>query len=103
MADLDGHDAFVALSHLLDRIDAGARWQARSPAIERLRRALVDPGQAASGLDLAVLLRQAMTHEHGPPGRDGLSCGSACRTQALMGSPAGTGSAFAPQPPSRRD
>ena len=64
MADLDGHDAFLELSRLLDRADNGAGWQARSPAIERLRRALVDPVQAASSLDLAVLLRQALTHEH---------------------------------------
>lgn len=64
MADLDGHDAFVKLSHLLGCSDNGAGWTARSPAIERLRRALVDPVQAASALDLAVLLRQAMTHEH---------------------------------------
>jgi ATP-dependent DNA helicase RecQ len=64
MADLDGHDAFVALSHLLECFDSGAEWQARSPAIERLRRALVDSVQHASALDLAVLLRQAMTQEH---------------------------------------
>jgi superfamily II DNA helicase RecQ len=64
MADLDGHDAFVKLSHLLGCSGNGAGWTARSPAIERLRRALVDPVQAASALDLAVLLRQAMTHEH---------------------------------------
>jgi ATP-dependent DNA helicase RecQ len=64
MADLDGHDGFVALSHLLDRTDRGTEWQARSPAIERLRRALIDPACHASRLDLAVLLRQAMTHEH---------------------------------------
>lgn len=64
MADRDGHDAFVALNHLLDRTDSGADWRARSPAIERLRKALVDPDRQASGLDLAVLLRQAMSHEH---------------------------------------
>jgi superfamily II DNA/RNA helicase len=64
MASRDGHDAFVALSQLLDHTDSGADWQARSPAIERLRRALVDPARQASALDLAVLLRQAMTHEH---------------------------------------
>lgn len=64
MAERDGHDAFVALSHLLDRTDSGFDWQAESPAIERLRKALVDPARLASGLDLAVLLRQAMTHEH---------------------------------------
>jgi ATP-dependent DNA helicase RecQ len=64
MADLDDHDAFVALSHLLNRTDSAADWQGRSPAIERLRKALVDPACQASSLDLAVLLRQAMTHEH---------------------------------------
>ena len=64
MADIDGHDAFAQLSHLLDRTDDGAGWRARSPAIERLRQALIDPAQAASALDLAVLLRQAMTYEH---------------------------------------
>lgn len=64
MADRDGHDAFDALSQLLDRTDSGADWQGRSPAIERLRKALVDPARQASSLDLAVLLRQAMTHEH---------------------------------------
>lgn len=64
MADLDGHDAFIALSQLLTCADSKADWQARSPAIERLRKALVDPTRHASELDLAVLLRQAMTHEH---------------------------------------
>jgi len=64
MADLDGHDAFVALTRLLDRSDDGTGWRARSSAIERLRRALVDPAQIASALDVGVLLRQAMTHEH---------------------------------------
>lgn len=64
MTNRDGHDAFVTLSHLLDRTDSGVDWQARSPAIERLRKALVDPARLASSLDLAVLLRQAMTHEH---------------------------------------
>jgi superfamily II DNA/RNA helicase len=64
MADLDGHDAFVALSQLLIRTDNTADWQARSPAVERLRKALVDPARQASALDLAVLLRQAMTYEH---------------------------------------
>lgn len=64
MAEVDGHDGFVALSRLVNRVDSGADWRARSPAIERLRLALVDPAQAASPLDLAVLLRQALTHEH---------------------------------------
>ena len=64
MADLDDHDAFVALSQLLNRTDSADDWQGRSPAIERLRKALVDPACQASSLDLAVLLRQAMTHEY---------------------------------------
>jgi superfamily II DNA/RNA helicase len=64
MAEHDGHDAFVALSHLLDRTDSGLEWRARSPSVERLRIALVDHAQHASPLDLAVLLRQAMTYEH---------------------------------------
>lgn len=64
MTKHDGHDAFVALSQLLVCTDNGDEWEARSPAIERLRKALVDPERLASGLDLAVLLRQAMTHEH---------------------------------------
>lgn len=60
----DGHDAFVALSELLDPRGSGVDWQAQSPAIERLRKALVDPTRLASSLDLAVLLRQAITHEY---------------------------------------
>lgn len=64
MNELDGHDAFVALSHLLDCTQSGEDWQARSPAIERLRSALLDPMRHASALDLAVMLRQAMTYEH---------------------------------------
>lgn len=64
MADLDGHVAFLELSHMLDCTDNGADWQACSPAIDRLRQALVDPMQSASALDLAVLLRQVLTYEH---------------------------------------
>jgi len=64
MVDRDGYDAFLALCYLLNRTDSGAHWQARSPAIERFRKALVDPARHASALDLAVLLRQAMTHEY---------------------------------------
>ena len=51
MADRDGHDAFVALSHLLDGTTSGADWHARSPAIERLRKALIDLERPASALD----------------------------------------------------
>lgn len=64
MTEYDGHDAFVALNHLLNCTDSGVDWRAKSPAIERFRRALVDPTCQASVLDLAVLLRQALTHEH---------------------------------------
>jgi superfamily II DNA/RNA helicase len=64
MVNHDDHDSFVALSRLLDGTNKGADWTASSPAIERLRKALVDPARHASALDLAVLLRQAMTHEH---------------------------------------
>lgn len=69
MADRDGHDGFVALSRLLDRTGDGVDWRSRSPAVERLRQALVDPARRASALDLAVLLRQAITHEHVRRGR----------------------------------
>ena len=64
MAELDGHDAFAALTRLLDRDDSGESWEARSPSVERLRLALIDPAKNASALDLAVLMRQAMAHEH---------------------------------------
>ena len=64
MAKIDGHDAFTALTKLLDNTDGGENWEARSPSVERLRLALVDTAKSASALDLAVLLRQAMAHEH---------------------------------------
>jgi hypothetical protein len=38
---------FAALSQMLNRTDSGAEWQARSPAIERLRKALIEPGRAS--------------------------------------------------------
>lgn len=64
MTELDGQDAFAALSRLLDGQENGDAWQACSPAIERLRCALVNPAQTASALDLAVLLRQVLTHQY---------------------------------------
>lgn len=64
LAELDGHDAFNALVRLLDRADDGTAWRARSPSVERLRIALTELPQRASALDLAVLLRQAVSHEH---------------------------------------
>lgn len=62
MAGLEGHAAFAALEALLAgemRMD----WSARPQSIERLRIALTEEPQAASPLDLAVLLRQALVHE----------------------------------------
>jgi ATP-dependent DNA helicase RecQ len=64
MTNLDGKDAFDALSQLLICSGSGKDWQARSPAIERLRSALIDPARDASPLDLAVMLRQALAYEH---------------------------------------
>src|SRR3569623_2202303 len=64
MTERHGHDAFVALSHLLAGTDTGLEWSALSPSVERLRLAMVDSTQRASSLDLAVLLRQAMTYEY---------------------------------------
>ena len=63
MSDLEGHKAFEALSVLLDGREGEAKWKASSPAIDRLRVALVDTDAFASRLDLAVLLRQALLHE----------------------------------------
>jgi len=63
MADLIGHAAFERLGRLLSGSDEGD-WSASSPAIERLRLALTETPPRASPLDLAVLLRQALTHEH---------------------------------------
>lgn len=62
--ELDGHDAFEALVGLLDGANDGTTWRAGSPSIERLRVALTQVPQRASALDLAVLLRQAMSREH---------------------------------------
>ena len=64
MSCLDGHDAFAALARLLGDVTQGDGWCALSPSIERLRVALSEAPQRASGLDLAVLLRQGLRHEH---------------------------------------
>lgn len=64
MAELEGHEAFAALSRLLANTEGGDSWRAVSPAIERLRLALCDNPESASQLDLAVLLRQALRYEH---------------------------------------
>ena len=64
MVDLDGHDAFAALTRLLDEADEGDAWRAHSPSIERFRFALSEHPQRASALDLAVMLRQALRFEH---------------------------------------
>ncbi len=64
MSKLDGHDAFAALKRLLDDRDSGEEWEAQSPSVERMRRALVEPRENASELDLAVLLRQALAREY---------------------------------------
>ena len=68
MDNLDGHDAFAALTRLLENADGGGAWQALSPSIERLRVGLSEIPQRASALDLAVLLRQTLQCEHA--GRD---------------------------------
>lgn len=64
MADLDGHEAFAALTRLLSNADEGEAWRARSPSIDRFRVALTQTPQRASALDLAVMLRQALRYEH---------------------------------------
>lgn len=64
MASLEGHDAFAALAQMLDGETAGENWKAASPAIDRLRAALTETPRRASGLDLALLLRQALSYEH---------------------------------------
>ena len=61
MTRLDCSSAFEALERLLCCQDDGTSWQAASPSIERLRRALTEG--SASTLDLAVLLRQAIARE----------------------------------------
>jgi superfamily II DNA helicase RecQ len=63
MTELSGHAAFERLGTLLSGSDEGD-WSASSPAIERLRVALTEIPLRASPLDLAVLLRQALAHEH---------------------------------------
>ena len=63
MPVLDGSQAYAALVGLLEdetRID----WSATAPAVDRLRTALSESPMRASPLDVAVLLRQALRHEH---------------------------------------
>lgn len=60
MTILEGSAAFAALASLLN--GGPADWKAEPPSIERLRSALASP--RATGLDLAVLLRQALRFEH---------------------------------------
>ena len=64
MAQLDGHDAFAALTQFLGGADDRETWCASALSIERLRLALSEVPQRASPLDLAVLLRQALRYEH---------------------------------------
>ena len=61
MTSLEGSAAFEALERQLSGQDDGTSWQAASPSIERLRKALADGN--ASTHDLAVLLRQALARE----------------------------------------
>lgn len=65
MPSLGGHDAFEALAALVRGDGQEAVWAAASPAVERLRAALVEQPQKASPKDLALLLRQALRHEYG--------------------------------------
>ena len=64
MAELDGHDAFAALTSLLGGIEDGSAWSALPPSVERVRVALTETPQRASAVDIAVLLRQALRFEH---------------------------------------
>ncbi len=60
MTPLEGSAAFAALAGMMD--GGSGDWRAAPPSIERLRSAL---GSArATGIDLAVLLRQALRFEH---------------------------------------
>jgi len=63
MPELEGGAAFAAIANLLSGGDPGV-WRGRSPSIERLRQALTEYCPLASGLDLAVLLRQVLRYEH---------------------------------------
>lgn len=56
--------AFEALRALLAGAGRGDNWCAESPAIERLREALMETPQTAQHLDLAVMLRQVLRHLH---------------------------------------
>lgn len=68
MAELDGNEAFSALTQLLAGNDDGEGWSAKSPSVERLRLALIETEGSTSALDLVVLLRQALAREHGRRG-----------------------------------
>ncbi|MGO7394563.1 protein DpdF [Rhizobium ruizarguesonis] len=63
MIELEGHEAFAALTRLLAGRDDGKNWQATSPAIERLRSALCEIPRLTTDLDVAVLLRHALRYE----------------------------------------
>ncbi|MET3909997.1 ATP-dependent DNA helicase RecQ [Bradyrhizobium sp. S3.3.6] len=63
MSALEGGVAFAALERLLSDPDH-TDWSTEAQAVERLRVALWEEPQRASALDIAVLLRQALRHEH---------------------------------------
>lgn len=64
MGRLDGHEGFNALAKLLRGDGADIPWTSTSPAIERARAALMESPQQATARDIAVLVRQALRHEH---------------------------------------
>jgi superfamily II DNA/RNA helicase len=63
MTALEGGTAFAALERLLAESDY-TEWTTTVRAIERLRLALSEESPRATSLDIAVLLRQALRHEH---------------------------------------
>lgn len=63
MNALEGGAAFAALERMLAEPDR-SDWTAAEQSIERLRICLSDAATGASALDIAVLLRQALRHEH---------------------------------------
>lgn len=62
MPELSHGFALEALGRLLSGA-TGPDWKARHPAIDRLRVALEEVPQRTSGLDIAVLIRQALQFE----------------------------------------